>query len=114
MRFRSFFFLNERNIRTSRLIIHLKCTVVHDANLNLSCINKPFFNYGPSNMLFRFFSISHLCFFNEALVKKFMKNLSFFNTNFQNSFPDIVYYGILDIAFHYHKPCDTKIVALCI
>ena len=30
------FLLNERNITTSLLIIHLKCTVAHFANLNSS------------------------------------------------------------------------------
>ena len=34
--FVSLFFLNERNIATSFLIIHLKCSVLHYANLNLS------------------------------------------------------------------------------
>ena len=33
MYFVSLFFLNERNITTSILTIHLKCTVVHYANL---------------------------------------------------------------------------------
>ena len=40
---------------TSLLMIHLKCTVVHYTNLNWSSKNKPFFNYGSLNMLFRFF-----------------------------------------------------------
>ena len=34
MHFVSLFFLNERNIATSLFMIHLKCTVVHYANLN--------------------------------------------------------------------------------
>ena len=38
MRFVSLFFLNERNITTSRLMIHVKCTIVHYANLNSSSI----------------------------------------------------------------------------
>ena len=42
MNFVSLFFLNERNITTSLLMIHLKCTVVHYANLNSSSINKPY------------------------------------------------------------------------
>ena len=32
--------------------------------------------------------------FNEAFVKKFMKKPLFFNTNFQNSSQDLVYYTI--------------------
>ena len=40
MYFVSLFFLNERNITTSLLMIHLKCVVAHYANLNSSSINK--------------------------------------------------------------------------
>ena len=94
MHFVSLFFLNERNITTSLLMIHLKCAVVHYANLNSSSINKPFLNYEPLNMLFRFFRFLIYVDFNEAFVKKFMK-LLFFKTNFQTSFQDIVYYRIL-------------------
>ena len=85
----SLFFLNKRNITTSFLMIHLKCTVVNYANLNSSSINKPFLNMlfnRPSNMLFRFFQFLIYVYFNEAFVNKFMKQLSFFNTNFQNLF----------------------------
>ena len=57
MHFGSLFFLNERNMTTSLLMIHLKCTVVHYTNLNWSSKNKPFLNYGSLNMLFCFFRI---------------------------------------------------------
>ena len=30
-------------------------------------------------------------YFNDAFVKNFMKKLSFFNANFQNSFQDVVF-----------------------
>ena len=62
MHFVSLFFINERNITTSIFMIHLKCTVVHYANLNWSSINKAFLNYRMLNMLLRFF-ISSLCLF---------------------------------------------------
>ena len=94
MRFVSLFFLNERNITTSLFMIHLKCTAVYYANLNSSSINKPFLNYGSFNMLLHFFFISYLCFFKQGFVKNFMKELSFFNKNFQKSFQDVVYYKI--------------------
>ena len=55
MHFVSSFFLNEWNITTSLLMIHLKRTVVHYSKLHSSSINKPFFNYGPLNLLFLFF-----------------------------------------------------------
>ena len=53
--FVSSFFLNEKSITTSLLMIHLKYTVVHYSNLNSSSISKPFLNYGPLNMLFFFY-----------------------------------------------------------
>ena len=59
-----------------------KSSVAHFSNLNSSSINKPFLDCGPLNMLFYFFPISYFVYFNDAFVKKFMKNLSFFNTNF--------------------------------
>ena len=75
-------------------MMHLKCAVVHYANLNSSSINKPFLNYEPLNMLFRFFRLRIYVYFNEAFAKKNMK-LSFFKTSFQASFQDVVYYRIL-------------------
>ena len=72
MHFVSLFFLKERNITTSLLMIHLKCAVVHYANLNSSSRNKSFLNYGPLNMLFRFFRFLIYVYFNEAFVKKFI------------------------------------------
>ena len=72
MHFVSLFFLKERNITTSLLMIHLKCAVVHYANLNSSSINKSFLNYGPLNMPFRFFRFLIYVYFNEAFVKKFI------------------------------------------
>ena len=85
MHFVSLFFLKERNITTSLLMIHLKCSIVHYANLNSSSIDKPFLNYWPLNMLSRFFRFLIYNYFNEG-------NLSFFNTNFQNSFQDVADY----------------------
>ena len=73
MHFVSLFFLNERNMTTSLLIIHLKCTVVHYTNLNWSSKNKPFLNYGSLNMLFHFLGFLIYVYFNEAFVKIFMK-----------------------------------------
>ena len=81
-------FLNERNITTSLLMMHLKCTVAHYSNLNSSSVNKSFLNDEPLNMLFRFFRFLIYVCFNEAFVKNFMKKLSSFNTNSQNSFQD--------------------------
>ena len=84
MHFVSLFFLNERNITTSLAMIHLKCTVAHFANVNSSSIKKLYLwavEYAISLFLFLIY-----VYFNEAFVKNFMKGLSFFNTNSQNSF----------------------------
>ena len=92
MDFVSLFSLNERNTATSLLMVNLKCTVVHFGSLNSSSINKPFLNYGPSNMLFPFFPFLFYVYFDEAFVKNFIKKQSFFNTNFQSSFQDVKIY----------------------
>ena len=73
MHFVSLFFLTKRNITTSLLMIHLKCTVAHYANLDSHSINYPFINYGPFSMLFRFFRFLIYVYFNKAFVKNFMK-----------------------------------------
>ena len=78
MHFVSLFFLNERNIITSLLMIHLKCTVLHYANLNSDSINKP--SLWTAEYAISFFFIFRIyVYFNEAFVKNFMKKLSFFN-----------------------------------
>ena len=79
MHFVSLFFLNERNITTSLLMIHLKCTVVHYSNLNSNSINKPFLNYGPLNMLFLFSDLISIVTFilTRLLIKKLWNNYHF-------------------------------------
>ena len=88
MHFVSSFSLNERNITTSLVIIHLKCAVVRYANLNSSSINMPYLR--AVEYAIQFFLIFYLCLFQQSFVKNFMKILSFFNTNFQNPFQDVV------------------------
>ena len=61
MDFGCLLFLHERNITTSFLMIHLKCTVVHYANLNSSSINQVYLQAVEYTILF--FSISYLCIF---------------------------------------------------
>ena len=72
-----YFFLNERNITTSLLMVHLTCTVMHYSNLNSNSINKLFLDYR------QFFDFFHYVYF-KGFVKNFMKKFSFFNINFQN------------------------------
>ena len=88
MHFVSSFSLNERNITTSLVIIHLKCAVARYANLNSSSINMPYLR--AVEYAIQFFLIFYLCLFQQSFVKNFMKILSFFNTNFQNPFQDVV------------------------
>ena len=53
-------FVNEGNIEDSVLLILLKCIVMGYFNGNKSFAGRLFSNYEPLNMLFHFFSISHL------------------------------------------------------
>ena len=93
MHFVSLFFLYKRNITTSLWMIHLKCTVVHFANINSSSIEKSFLNYIlPSFCFFQLFCI--YLFVNQTFGKSLVKNI-IFNTNFQNSFQYVVYYRLL-------------------
>ena len=91
----SLFFLNEGNIATSLLMIHLKCAVVHYTNLNSSSTNELFLNCGPLNMSFHFFRFLVYVYLNEVFVKTFMRKLSFFNASFQTSFKEVAHYRIL-------------------
>ena len=61
MHFVSLFLLNERNIKNSLLMIHLKYTVAHYANLNSSSINKPYLRF--VEYAISFFLISYLSLF---------------------------------------------------
>ena len=49
MHFLSYFFLNERNTKTSLLMIHLKCAAVH--YLNSSSINKHYLRAAEYSIL---------------------------------------------------------------
>ena len=61
MDFVSLFFLKERNITSSLLMMHLKCTVVHYDNLNSSSINKLYLR--AAEYAISFFSICYLSLF---------------------------------------------------
>ena len=90
MYFASLFFLNERNIAASLLIIHLKWTVVHYANLNSNSINKP--HLRAVKYAFSFFFDFLFIFILSFCQKLYGKTIT---TNFQNLFQDVVYYRIL-------------------
>ena len=91
MHFVSLYFLNERNLTTSLLMMHLKNTVVHYDNLNLGSINKLILNYGLLNIRFRFLRFLSYIYFNEAFWKKNFEMTIIFITNIQNSFQDVEY-----------------------
>ena len=78
MHFVSLFFLNERNIATSLLMIHLKRTVVHYVNLNRSSINKPYLRAVEYTISFLFFFYFLFMFILTRLLSKaFQKNYQY-------------------------------------
>ena len=44
------------------------------------------------NILFPFFRYLNYSVFHDTFIKRFMKKLSFFNSNLKNQFQDVVYY----------------------
>ena len=78
---------NEGKIKASILLILLIWIAAGYSN-----VNESFTNYGPLNMLFHFFRYLLESVFQKTFIKKFMKKLSFFSSNFKNPFHDVVYY----------------------
>ena len=104
MHFVSLFFLKERNIATSLLMIHLKCSIVHYANQAPQTSRS----YWPLNMLFHFFRFLIYVYFNEAFVEKIFKitiiflikiSKIHFKMQYITEYQDVI-------------PSDTKMVAL--
>ena len=85
-RFASYILSNKGNIKASILLKLLKCIVVGYSNGNEIFTGKLFSNYGPLNMLLHFFRYLIYSVFHETFVKKFMKKLFFFSSNFKNPF----------------------------
>ena len=101
----------EGNIKSSVLLILLKCIVAGYSNGNESFTGRLFSNYGPLNMLFHFFRYLIYSVFHETFVKKFMKKLSFFSSNFKNPFQDVVYYrklGCLTLWYWNGGPLNIR------
>ena len=69
----SLFSLNERNVTTSLLMVLLKFTIVHYANLNSGPVNKHYLRVVYA--LFAFFRFLVYVYFNDVFVKDFMKKL---------------------------------------
>ena len=63
------FFLLERNIATSLLIMYLKYTVVHCDNLNSSSINKPYLRAVQYTTSFVFFNFLFMFILTRLLSK---------------------------------------------
>ena len=83
---------NEGNIKTSVLLILLKPIAVGYSNGNESFTGRLFSNkvvftgrLFSTGRRFRFFRYLIYSVFHETFVKKFMKNLSFFSSNFKKS-----------------------------
>ena len=68
MHFVSLFFLNEKSITTLLLMVHLKCAVVHYANLNSSSIDKPYFRVVEYAICF-FFDVLFMFILTKLLSK---------------------------------------------
>ena len=90
--FVSLFFLNERNITTSLLMIHLEYTVLQHSDLKSSSINKPFLNYEPLNMLFLVFLISCLHLLDKGYCQQKIWNEYQFLTQISK-----IHFGTLNI-----------------
>ena len=102
----------EENIKVSILLILLKCIAVGHSNGNWSFTGRLFSNYGPLNMLFHFFRYLIYSVFHKTFVKKFMKKLSFFSSNFKNPFQDVVYYrklGCLILWYSNGGPLNIRL-----
>ena len=76
---------NKGNVKTSILLILLNCIVVGYSNGNESFTGRLFSNYGLLNMLFHFFSISHLKCFSRHFCQKLYEDTFLFQLKFQKS-----------------------------
>ena len=107
---------NEGNIKTSILLILLKCIVAGYSNGNESFTGRLFSNYGSLNTLFHFFLYLIYSVFYKTFVKKFMQKLSFFSSNFKNPFQDVVYYrklGCLTLLYWNGGPSNVSVLGDC-
>ena len=94
------------------MLILWKCIVVGYSDGNESFTGSLFSNYGPLNMLFHFFRYLSYSVFRETFVKKYIKKLSFFSSNFQNPFQDVAYYrklGYLTFWYWNGGPLNTRL-----
>ena len=71
MHFVSLFSLHEGNITISLLMIHLKCAVVHCANLNSSLLDKDYLRAVEYAISFSFQFLIYV-YFNDAFIKSFI------------------------------------------
>ena len=79
--FASYIFSIEGNIKTSILLILLKCFVVGYSNGNESFTGRLFSTDGLLNKLFHFFQYLIYSAFHDTFVKRFIKKLSFLSSN---------------------------------
>ena len=105
--FVSLFFLNEANIKTSFLIIHLKCTVVHYTDLNSRSINKPYVRTVENALSCFFFYFFYMFILTRLLSKTLWKSLQHFLIQISK-----IQFKMQYIAEYYDvKLFDTKFVA---
>ena len=77
---------NEGNIKTPILLmLHFRVSVVGYSNGNESSTGRIFSNCGLLNLLFQFFSISHLECFSQDFCQKVYEETILFHLKFQKS-----------------------------
>ena len=99
---------SEGNIKTSILLILLKCIVVGYSNGNESFTGRLFSNYGLLKKLFHFFRYLIYSVFHDTFVKRLIKKLSFLSSNFKTQFQDVVYY-MLNFGILKWRPFEYKV-----
>ena len=92
-------------------LILLKYIVVGYSNRNKSFPGRLVSNYKLLNMPSHFFRYLIYSVFHDTFVKRFMKKLSFFSSNFKNQFQDVVYYrklGCLTLWYWNGDPLNVR------
>ena len=98
-------FLNERNIKTSHLMIHIKYTVVHYVNLNSRFTNQLYLRAVQYAIFFYDFLFMFIL--TRLLSKTLLKNYDFLIQISKTHF--LMQYII---KYQDSKSCDTKMVVL--
>ena len=94
------------------LLILLKYIVAGYSNRNRSFTGRLFSNYKLLNMLSHFFRYLIYSVFHDTFIKRLMKKLSFFGSNFTNQFQNVVYcrkLGCLTLWYWNGDPLNRRL-----